>query len=32
MDEFQKSIGEYYYTKISKEKEDKEEEKLKTKK
>jgi ATP-binding cassette subfamily E protein 1 len=31
MDEFQKSIGEYYYTKITKEKEDKEEEKPKKK-
>jgi ATP-binding cassette subfamily E protein 1 len=32
MDKFQKSIGEYYYTKITKEKEDKEEEKPKPKK
>jgi hypothetical protein len=31
MDEYQKSIGEYYYTKITKEKEDKEEEKQKKK-
>jgi ATP-binding cassette subfamily E protein 1 len=31
MDEFQKSIGEYYYTKITKEKEDKEEQKNKKK-
>lgn len=33
MDKFQKSIGEYYYTQVSKDKEDKEEEaKLKKKK
>jgi len=32
MDKFQKSIGEYYYTKVTKEKEDKEEEKPKPKK
>ena len=32
MDKYQKSIGEYYYTQITQEKEDKEEEKLKTKK
>jgi hypothetical protein len=33
MDKFQKSIGEYYYTQVAKDKEDKEEEaKLKKKK